>query len=347
MVPIGLVTAVPDAIGHWSYYAIGSRCDNGAMRGDPTLKSRHSSERFRTAIVLGSVALAAAGARTHAQDMEPRAYGNTPVGLNFLIGEYGYMTGAVATDPSVPLENANIHVHSGDLAFARALNLDGRAAKLDVVLPYSWLDGTAELQGQSVQRQISGLGDPRLRLSVLLYGAPPLTLREFAAYQQDIIIGVSVQVSAPLGQYDANKLVNIGTHRWAVQPELGISKRIGPWTLELALAASVFETNDEFLGGKSRAQDPIYSAQAHVIFNTRSGVWFALDGTLYTGGRTTVDGVRGDDLQRNSRLGVTVTLPVNVHNSIKLNASAGVSTRTGSDFDSFGIAWQHRWGGGL
>jgi hypothetical protein len=198
-----------------------------------------------------------------------------------------------------------------------------------------------------VQRQISGLGDPRLRLSVLLYGAPALTLREFAAYRQDTIIGVSVQVSAPLGQYDADKLVNIGTHRWSVKPEIGISKRHGPWTLELALAAAVFETNDEFFGGRTRAQDPIYSAQAHVIFNTRSGMWLALDGTLYAGGRTTVDGVSGNDLQRNSRLGITVTFPVNVNNSIKLNASTGVSTRTGSDFDGFGIAWQHRWGGGL
>lgn len=298
-------------------------------------------------IVLGSIALAAAGARTHAQDLEPRAYGNTPVGLNFLIGGYGYVEGGVATDPSLPLENANIQVHSSVLAFARALSLGGRAAKLDVVLPYAWLDGTAEFMGQPRERQVSGPGDPRLRLSVLLYGAPALTLREFAAYRQDFIMGVSVQVSAPLGHYDADKLVNIGTHRWSVKPELGISKRRGPWTLELALAASLFETNDEFLSGRTRAQDPIYSAQLHVVFNTRSGAWLALDGTLYTGGRTTVDGVRGNDLQRNSRLGVTVTLPVNVHNSIKLNASTGVSTRTGSDFDGFGIAWQHRWGGGL
>jgi hypothetical protein len=296
---------------------------------------------------VGSIALAAAGERIQAQDLEPRAYGNTPVGLNFAIVGYGYAQGGVITDAALPLDNANIHAHSSVVAFARALKMSGRSAKLDLVMPYGWIDGTAEFAGQPVERRISGPGDPRLRLSVNLLGAPALSLREFAGFQQDLIVGASVQISAPLGQYDSDKLVNLGTNRWSVKPELGISRRRGPWTMEFALAASFYETNRDFLGGRTREQNPIYSAQAHVIFNTRSGAWFALDATFYTGGRTTVDGVEGQDLQRNSRLGATVSLPVNVHNSIKLYVSTGISARTGSDFDGGGIAWQHRWGGGL
>jgi hypothetical protein len=87
--------------------------------------------------------------------------------------------------------------------------------------------------------------------------------------------------------------------------------------------------------------------QGHLLYGFRSGIWVALNGTYYTGGRTTVDGVKGDDLQENSRLGATVALPMNRRNSVKLYASTGVSTRTGSDFDAVGIAWQYRWGGGL
>jgi hypothetical protein len=60
-----------------------------------------------------------------------------------------------------------------------------------------------------------------------------------------------------------------------------------------------------------------------------------------------VDGVEGDDLQRNARVGATLALPVNRNNSVKLYASTGVSARTGTDFDSVGAAWQYRWGGGL
>jgi hypothetical protein len=200
---------------------------------------------------------------------------------------------------------------------------------------------------QPVEREVSGLGDPRLRFSVNFYGAPALSLKEFADYKQDLIIGASLQVSVPVGQYDSDRLVNIGTNRWSVKPELGISKAWGPLTLELAAGVTLYTDNDDFLGGRTREQDPIYSVQAHVVYGFASGIWVALDGTYYTGGRTTVDGVKGNDLQENSRVGATVALPVNRHNSIKLYASTGVSARTGANFNLVGIAWQYRWGGGL
>jgi hypothetical protein len=72
----------------------------------------------------------------------------------------------------------------------------------------------------------------------------------------------------------------------------------------------------------------------------RSGIWLAVDGTYYMGGRTTIDGVEGNDLQNNWRVGLTVALPVNRHNSLKLYASTGVYTRTSGDFDMVGVAWQ-------
>jgi hypothetical protein len=296
---------------------------------------------------LAIIALAAAAAGAYAQELEPRAYGNTPTGLNFLIVGYGYAEGGLATDPSVPLEDANLRTHGPVFAYARSLDLWGRSGKFDVVLPYAWISGTAQFAGQPREREVSGFADPRLRFSINFYGAPALSLQEFAGYRQDLIVGASVQVSAPLGQYSDNRLVNIGSNRWFVKPELGISKAWGPWTLELATGVTFYTDNDDFLSGRTRQQDPIYSVQGHLLYSFRSGIWAALNGTYYTGGRTTVDGVEGDDLQENSRMGATVALPVDRHNSVKLYASTGVSTRTGSDFDAVGIAWQYRWGGGL
>jgi hypothetical protein len=293
------------------------------------------------------LALAAAVPSAHAQDLEPRAYANTPTGLNFVILGYAYAQGDVATDPSVPLTNADLDVHTTFLAYARSLDIWGLSGKFDVVLPYGWVSGTADFMGQPREREVSGFGDPRLRFSVNFYGAPALTLKEFADYKQDLIIGASLQVTVPVGQYDSDKLVNIGTNRWSVKPELGISKAWGRLTLELAAGVTLYTDNNDFLGGMTREQDPIYSVQGHVIYGFQSGIWVALDGTYYTGGRTTVDGVRGNDLQENTRLGATVALPVNRHNSIKLYGSTGVSARTGANFDIVGIAWQFRWGGGL
>lgn len=282
-----------------------------------------------------------------AQDMEPRAYSNTPVGVNFLIAGYAYSEGGVATDPTVPLTNANLHTRTAVLGYVRSLDVWGRSGKFDLIVPYSWVSGSAELAGLPLQREISGFGDPRLRFSVNFYGAPALSLKEFADYRQDIIVGASLQVSVPSGQYDVGNAVNIGTNRWFIKPELGFSKAWGSWIVELAAGATFFSDNKDFFGGQTRSQDPIYSVQGHLVYGFRSGVWVALDGTYFTGGRTTIDGVEGNDLQQNSRIGATVALPVDRHHSVKLYVSSGVSTRTGSDFNTIGIAWQYRWGGGL
>jgi hypothetical protein len=60
-----------------------------------------------------------------------------------------------------------------------------------------------------------------------------------------------------------------------------------------------------------------------------------------------VNGVKGDDLQQNSKIGVTVAVPLSRQNSLKFYAGTGLVTRIGSDADVFSLAFQHRWGGGL
>ena len=110
----------------------------------------------------------------------------------------------------------------------------GKSAKFDVILPYSSFSANGLVSGQPREREMSGSGDPRFRFSINLFGAPALSVKEFANYQQDLIIGASLQVSAPLGQYDNSKLLNLGNNRWSFRPELGISKAWGPWTAEFA-----------------------------------------------------------------------------------------------------------------
>jgi hypothetical protein len=291
--------------------------------------------------------LALATCAAHAQEIEPRAYSNIPIGVNFLLAGYSYAEGGLVTDPALPLENANLQTHTTALAYARSFEVGGQSGKFDVILPYAWISGTAEYAGQPREREVSGFGDPLLRFSLNFYGAPALSVQELASYQQDLIIGASVQFSVPSGQYDADKLVNVGTNRWFVKPELGLSKAWGPWTLELATAVTFFGDNDDFLGDKRREQDPIYSVKGGLIYGFRNGIWVALNGAYFTGGRAAVDGVEGDNLQKNSRGGVTVALPVDRNNSVKLYATTGISTRIGTDSDTIGIAWQYRWGGGL
>ena len=299
----------------------------------------------RAGVVLVLIALAAA-VTAEAQDLEPRAYTNTPVGLNFLLVGYGYTKGDVAFDASSPIKDAELTVNGAVLAYARSLDVWGRAGKLDMVLPFASLNGTAKVFGEPVERQISGLGDPRLRFSVLLYGAPALSLEEFASYQADLIIGASLAVTLPLGQYDTHRLVNIGTHRFSFKPEVGVSKTLGPWTLELQTSVTFYTDNDDFFIHKTLHVDPLFALQGHVIYHTSFGVWLAADVTYYAGGRATVDGVEGER-NENVRVGATASIPVNRYNSVKLYGSTGAVARVGGSFNALGIAWQYRWGGGL
>ena len=296
--------------------------------------------------LIGALALTAASVEAHAQDLEPRAYANTPVGLNFLLGGYAYQQGTVGADASVPLKGTEAKLHSLVLAYVRTLDVWGRSGKFDVILPYAWASGSGTLAGQPRERDVSGLGDPRLRFSVLLYGGPALSLAEFRDYKSDVIVGASLDVSLPLGQYDSDKLLNIGTNRWSFKPEVGISKTLGPLTLELDAGVRFYTDNTDFLGGKTLQLSPLYSVQGHLIYSFANGIWVGVDGIYYTGGRPTVDGKESDGLQT-AVVGLTLTLPVNRYNSIKLYGNTAVYTKTGADFSTVGIAWQFLWGGGL
>lgn len=298
-----------------------------------------------TAIAAAASIVAPGGAA--AQSLEPRAYSPAPVGMNFVIAGWAWTEGGVATDGGLPLTDPQLKTTGPILAYARTLDVFGKSGKFDVVLPASRLSGSATFNGEPLTRRVTGLQDPLVRLSVSLLGAPAMTAREFRSYRQDLVIGASLQVSIPVGQYDEDRLVNLGTNRWIAKPEIGISKTWGRWTLEGDAAVVLYGDNDDYFGGQKRTQNPMYAAQAHLVYNFPSGIWASADATWFAGGRTKVDGVEKDDRQHNWRVGATLAFPVDAKNSVKFYASRGVSARTGNDFDLLGVAWQTRWGGGL
>ena len=178
------------------------------------------------------------------------------------------------------------------------------------------------------------LGDPTFRLSVNLYGAPALTPQQFATYQQDLVIGVSLAATAPWGQYDSTRVVNIGTNRWELKPQIGASQALGHWTFELQAAVTFYTDNTAFYNGHTHAQSPLYEVQQHVIYGFGRGIWSSFDATYYTGGRSSLDGTLLNNLQQNWRLGLTLALPVSRYNSIKVYGSDGVAARTGNNLQA-------------
>ena len=315
-------------------------------------KTLIDSLRLRRRIALLSGVLAAlsglAPTVACAQQMDPRSYANAPIGLNFLLTGYAYSWGDIVSDPAVPIAGADAKVNAVYFGYARTLDFWGQSGTLGLVLPYAsaYAKGTIQEQATSIVR--SGFGDAVLRLSVNLYGAPALSLPEFRNYRQDLIVGASLLMTAPTGRYYEDKVVNIGTNRWSFKPEVGVSKALGNWVVEGALGVTFYTDNDEFFPGNAvREQDPLYAAQAHLIYNFSPALWGSLDATYYTGGSTTVNGVPNADLQQNARWGATASQALDRNNSIKFYVGTGAIVRAGTKFSTVGVLWQYRWGAGL
>jgi hypothetical protein len=291
--------------------------------------------------VLGAIALGAAAAC--AQDLEPRAYSPSPKGTNFALVAYSYVTGDVVFDPSLPFSNVQAHLNGLALGYGHTFGLFGHSASAAIAVPYAWgtISGDVGERSRSIYR--SGLADLKLRFTSSLIGGPALTPMEFAQRHPRPTLGMSLVLTAPTGQYDPAKLINISANRWAVKPELGFSHPTGRWTLEAYAGVWLYTDNDDYYGGQRRSQSPLGTFQAHVGYTFKPRLWLAGDATFYGGGSTTVNGVAKDDRQENSRLGLTLSLPLGRHYSFKASWASGVTTRIGGDFDTYGVALQRVW----
>jgi len=212
-----------------------------------------------------------------------------------------------------------------------------------LTVPYAWAVAHGDVQEVHRTADRSGLVDPYLRLAVNLIGVPALTRLAFRERRPQTTLGVSVTLAAPLGQYDASKLINLGTNRWAFRTELGLSQPVGKWDVELYTAAWFFTTNDDFYGGQVRKQDALASFQFHLVYNFGPQLWAAGDFTYYEGGSTTINDQPKNDRQANARVGATLSIPVTSSQSLRLTAAQGALTRVGQNFTTVGVAWNLLW----
>ncbi len=279
------------------------------------------------------------------QDLDPRAYVWVPIKGNFLSSGFAFSQGGVLTDPSLPIENLKANVQTLNIGYARSFNFFGKTATAFAALPYTWAHATADVNGQPESITRSGFSDMRMRLSVLLIGAPATTIQKFAQLKQKTILGMSVMLVAPTGQYFPDKLINLGTNRWAFKPELALSHPMGKhWLIDVYTGLWLFTKNNQFYTGKSiRTQQPMGAFQAHLSYTIKPKMWLALDLTYYTGGKSSVNDIYKNDQQKNSRIGGTFVFPVLKRSTIKLAASTGAIIRAGADFNTFSIGWQTTW----
>jgi len=277
-----------------------------------------------------------------AQELEPRAYSNAPIGTNFIVAGYARSSGRVLLDPSLPVTDVDASIDAYSLGYARYFGLFGRTTSFSIALPFVEADLRGNVMDAPTEVHRSGFGDLRLRAAINLFGHPALAPAEFVKQSEALSGGVSLSVIAPTGQYESSRFINIGANRWAFKPEAGISYPIGNWFTEAAAGVWLFTDNDDFNGGQRRSQEPISVFQLHAGYSFRPGFWLAGDYGYHVGGRTAVNGVDNDDEQRNSRIGLSLSMPLGGGWSTKLGWSKGAAIRAGGDYRTVALAVQYR-----
>ena len=292
-------------------------------------------------VVVGLTAVLVSVGSASGQELEPRAYSPSPSGTTFVVVSVTRSGGGVFTDASAPLTDVDAEVGILGLAAGHTFPLFGKSAMVLGVVPVTWGQATGQIGEDRREASRRGLADPRVRLSVILSGSPPVSAEAFAVRKRGPIVGASLTVVMPIGQYDSTKLVNLGSNRWSFKPEIGISVPAGRWTFDGYAGVWWFTDNDSYFPGAShRHQDAVVGIQGHVSYTLGRRAWIAANATWYAGGEMRVNGMKAADPYRNSRLGATWAIPLGTRQSLKVAYSAGAATRVGANFKTISGAWQ-------
>jgi len=283
-----------------------------------------------------------------AQTLAPRAYAITPADANAITLSWSFFDGGLNFNGTVPITGATGTYHIPTLSYYHSFSLFGHLANITGFLPYGVGTFEGSVLGNHHQIYRSGLLDLELRFSVNLKGGKAMSAQEFANWKQKTLLGASLTVIAPTGQYDSMRLVNWGIHRWAIKPELGYSRRWGNWLLDGYGGVWFYTTNNEFFSvpnPQPQTEQPIGSFEGHLSYDfSKQRCWVSLDGNFWFGGATSLNGTSNPGTrQTSSRIGGTAAFPLSRHQSIKISYSNGTYVRFGGNYQSVSVAWQYSW----
>ena len=282
------------------------------------------------------------------EELEPRRWAHLPINTNFIGGGYAYTKADIDFDPVLKIENGKMEMHTWAAKYIRTFALFDKTARIDLLQTYQEGRWAGLLDGAPASVKRSGWNDTDVRFAINLYGSPPLQGGEYAAYRAattvETIVGAGLSVQLPTGNYMEDKLINLGTNRFAFRPQIGVIHNWGNWSLEATGLVALYTDNSEFFNGNKLEQDPLYIIHSHLTYTFRPGVWAGVSGGYDYGGRSTVAGTRKDDRKQNLAWAFSFGFPVRRHLGFKI-AYIGTRTResTGIDSDTFTAAFSTFW----
>jgi hypothetical protein len=283
-----------------------------------------------------------------ALEFEPRRWAHLPMGTNFAGVGYAYTEADILVNPATRLENVEMKLYTVAGKYIRTFELFDKSARIDIGQAYQEGDWTGLVDGVQASASRKGLSDTLARFAINLYGAPPLSGKEYGAYRSnagvETIVGMGLVMRFPTGDYKENKLINLGKNRFSFRPQFGATHTRGKWTAELTTDLAFFTENDDFFNGNTIEKDPLFVIRGNLIHTFRPGFWVGAGLGYDYGGENSVNGIDSDNRMQDIGWALSLAYPINRRSGISFKY-IGTRTQesTGSDTDTISaglsIAW--------
>ncbi|MGJ8672662.1 transporter [Rubritalea sp.] len=277
-----------------------------------------------------------------AQELTPRRWSHLPVDTNITGIGYAHTKADIFLDPVLQVEDLELELQTVAIRYIRTFDFLGKSSRFELGQGYQ--DGMYRgiLKGEEASVYRQGLTDTVLRFSSILYGAPPLKGKAFAeyrksVYQSDTMVGAAVILQLPTGAYSEDQLINIGSNRFTIRPQVGITHQCKKFTYEASASAWIYTDNDDFWQGSELQQDPFWAFQTHVIYTHQPGVWVSSSIGYGIGGQSEINGNNKDDAGENLAFSLAAGYSFTRQFGAKI-AYVGTRTQTDKSFDSNTLA---------
>jgi len=281
------------------------------------------------------------------QFTDPRAYDNTPVGVSQLELAYAYAHADASIDTALIIAGAAFDLNQGTVEYTRYFGFFHRTAWVNASLPVAGLNGS--VTGTNIHGSLTDVGDSSYELAMLLKGGPALSVKQFADFRPTTTVGVSLSITAPTGQYDSKKVINLGSDRWSFKPEIGISRPFGSkqkWVIDGYASAYFFTDNTSYHGVEILRQQPLPGFEGHISYSFTPNLWVSLDTRYSFRGDTLINGTDQNNPQQNFILGSEVNVSVNSRTQLVFKFAKAVVHHNGPAYTGFMVEYLYSWGRG-
>jgi hypothetical protein len=315
---------------------------------DPRVEVRRAG-RWRAKLLHFYFALAVLRSpeQVYAQFTDPRAYANSPVGVNQIEFDYAYAHSDASIDTSLVVAGAKFNLNVGVIDYARYFGFIHRLAWVEASVPVAGLNGS--ITGTDIRGSVAGTGDSSYQVAMLLKGGPALRVPQFATYKPSTTVGVSLTITAPTGLYNPDKLLNLGSDRWSFKPEIAVSLPFGPeqkWEFDAYGNVYFFTDNSSYRGLEILRQEALPGLENHISYSFNNSLWTSLDMRYSFRGDTFINGTDQSNSQHNFTLGSELNVSLSPHNALVFEFAKPLLHNNGPSYTGFAVKYSHSWSKG-